>query len=65
MLGSGLPSFPAQPSLLGHVDLWGKQAEDSKAATTRWELIDVRRGHVEYHPLYLGVPQRNLGVCTH
>jgi hypothetical protein len=34
-----------KPSLLGHVDSRGKQAEDSKAAATRQELIDVLGGH--------------------
>ena len=34
-----------KPSLLGHVDSRGKQAEDSTAAATRQELIDVLGGH--------------------
>jgi uncharacterized protein YdiU (UPF0061 family) len=34
-----------KPSLLGHDDSRGKQAEDSKAAATRQELIDVLGGH--------------------
>jgi serine/tyrosine/threonine adenylyltransferase len=34
-----------KPSLLGHVDSRGKRAEDSKAAATRQELIDVLGGH--------------------
>lgn len=34
-----------KPSLLGHDDSQGKQAEDSKAAATRQELIDVLGGH--------------------
>ena len=34
-----------KPSLLGHADSRGKQAEDSKAAATRQELVDVLGGH--------------------
>lgn len=34
-----------KPSLLGHVDTQGEQAEDSKAAVTRKEFIDVLGGH--------------------
>lgn len=34
-----------KPSLLGHDDSQGKQAEDSKATATRQELIDVLGGH--------------------
>ena len=34
-----------KPSLLGHDDPWQEQAEGSKAAATRQELIDVLGGH--------------------
>jgi len=34
-----------KPTLLGHIDSRGKQAENNKAAATRQELIDVLGGH--------------------
>ena len=34
-----------KPSLMGHDDSRGKQAEDNKAVATRQELIDVLGGH--------------------